>query len=36
MHSASTFLFDRDGNARLVTMSTDDSAMIAAEVQRLF
>jgi protein SCO1/2 len=35
MHSASTFFFDRDGNARLVTMSTDDSAMIAAEVQRL-
>ncbi len=35
MHSASTFFFDRDSNARLVTMSTDGAAMITAQLQRL-
>jgi protein SCO1/2 len=35
MHSASTFFFDREGNARLVTMSTDDAAMITAQLRRL-
>jgi protein SCO1 len=35
MHSASTFFFDRNGNARLVTMSTDDAAMITAQLRRL-
>jgi len=35
MHSASTFFFDRKGYARLVSMSTDDTAVITAELQRL-
>lgn len=35
VHSGSTFFFDRDGNARQVTMSTDDTAAITAQVRRL-
>lgn len=35
MHSASTFFFDRKGNARLVSMSTDDTALITTQLQRL-
>lgn len=35
MHSASTFFFDRNGNARLVTMSTDDTAAITEQLRRL-
>lgn len=35
VHSASTFFFDRDGNARWVTMSTDDTAAITAQLRRL-
>lgn len=35
MHSASTFFFDRSGNARLVTMSTDDAPAITAQLRRL-
>ena len=35
MHSNSVFFFDRAGNARLVTTSTDDIAGITEDVKRL-
>jgi protein SCO1/2 len=35
MHASSTFFFDRDGRARLVTTSTDDTAAIAGDIARL-
>lgn len=35
MHSDSLFMFDRSGAARLVTMSTDDAAALAAEIKSL-
>lgn len=34
-HSDAVFFFDRDGHARLVTTSTDDTAVIAADLTRL-
>ena len=35
MHSAAVFFFDRDGHARLVTLSTDDTRAVAADIERL-
>lgn len=35
MHSNAVFFFDRDGEARLVTTSTDDTAAMAEDVKRL-
>ena len=35
MHASSTFFVDREGHARLVTTSTDDTAAIAADIERL-
>lgn len=35
MHSSAVFFFDRDGHARLVTLTTDDTAAIAADIARL-
>jgi len=35
MHSNSVFFFDRAGNARLVTTSTEDTAGLAEDVKRL-
>lgn len=35
MHSDSLFMFDRSGRARLVTMSTEDTAALAAEIKSL-
>jgi len=35
MHSAAVFFFDRDGHARLVTLSTDDTRAVAADIARL-
>lgn len=35
MHSSAVFFFDRDGRARLVTLTTDDTAGLAADVKRL-
>jgi protein SCO1 len=34
-HSDSLFMFDRSGRARLVTMSTQDTAALAAEIKSL-
>jgi protein SCO1/2 len=36
MHAISTFFFDRDGRARLVTTSTEDTAAIAGDIRQLF
>ena len=36
MHSSAGFFFDREGEARLVTLKTDDTAALAADVERLF
>lgn len=35
MHSAAVFFFDAQGHARLVTLSTDDTAAVAADIARL-
>jgi len=35
MHSDSLFMFDKSGNARLVTMSTQDTTSLAAQIQSL-
>jgi protein SCO1 len=35
MHSSAVFLFDATGRARLVTLSTDDTAGLAEDVKRL-
>ena len=35
MHTSAVFFFDRDGSARLVTLTTDDTAGLAADVKRL-
>ena len=35
MHSAAVFFFDKTGKARLVTLSTDDTAATAADIERL-
>lgn len=35
MHASSTFFFDRDGRARLVTTNTDDTVAIAGDIERL-
>ncbi|MDE2133894.1 MAG: SCO family protein [Alphaproteobacteria bacterium] len=35
MHSSAVFFFDREGRARLVTLSTDDTAGLAEDVKRL-
>jgi protein SCO1/2 len=35
MHASSTFFFGKDGRARLVTTSTDDTAAIAGDIARL-
>ena len=35
MHSDSLFMFDRSGRARLVTMSTENTATLAAEIKSL-
>ncbi|MBU6472037.1 MAG: SCO family protein [Alphaproteobacteria bacterium] len=35
MHSAAVFFFDAQGHARLVTLSTDNTAAIAADIARL-
>jgi protein SCO1/2 len=35
MHSDAVFFFDRDGHARLVTTSTDDTVAIAEDLRRL-
>lgn len=35
VHSDSLFMFDRSGQARLVTMSTHDSAALAAEIKSI-
>jgi protein SCO1/2 len=35
MHASSTFFFDKDGRARLVTTNTDDTAAIAGDIARL-
>ena len=35
MHSDSLFMFDRSGRARLVTMSTQDTVALAAEIKSL-
>ena len=35
MHSDSTFFFDRDGRARLVTTDTNDTKAIEADIRRL-
>ena len=35
MHSAAVFFFDRKSHARLVTLTTDDTAAIAADIARL-
>lgn len=35
MHASSTFFFDANGRARLVTTSTDDTKSIAADIRRL-
>jgi protein SCO1/2 len=35
MHSASVFMFDRNGRARFVTMSTDHTAEIATQLEKL-
>ena len=35
MHSSAVFFFDRDGHARLVTLSTDNMAAVAADIERL-
>jgi protein SCO1 len=35
MHTSSVFFFDRDGNARLVTLATDDIAGLAQDLKRL-
>ena len=35
MHSSAVFIFDRDGRARLVTLSTDDTAGLAEDLKRL-
>lgn len=34
-HSAAVFFFDRQGKARLVTLTTDNTAAIAADMERL-
>jgi protein SCO1/2 len=34
-HSAAVFVFDRDGRARLVTLKTDDTAALTADMERL-
>jgi protein SCO1/2 len=36
MHSSAVFFFDAAGRARLVTLSTDDTAGLAEDVKRLF
>jgi protein SCO1/2 len=36
MHSSAVFFFDATGRARLVTLSTDDTAGLAQDVKRLF
>jgi len=36
MHSSAVFFFDRAGEARLVTLKTDDTAALAADIERLF
>jgi protein SCO1/2 len=35
MHASSTFLFDKDGRARLVTTSTEDTKTIADDIAQL-
>ena len=35
MHSSAVFFFDATGRARLVTLSTDDTAGLAEDVTRL-
>lgn len=35
MHSSAVFFFDREGAARLVTLKTDDTAAMAADIERL-
>jgi cytochrome oxidase Cu insertion factor (SCO1/SenC/PrrC family) len=35
MHSTAVFFFDASGRARLVTLSTDDTAGLADDVKRL-
>lgn len=35
MHSAAVFFFDETGKARLVTLTTDDTAAVAADIERL-
>ncbi len=35
MHSAAVFFFDAQGHARLVTLSTDGTAAVAADIARL-
>jgi protein SCO1/2 len=35
MHSNAVFFFDKDGDARLVTTDTSDTAGMAADVKRL-
>jgi cytochrome oxidase Cu insertion factor (SCO1/SenC/PrrC family) len=35
MHSASVFLFDRNGRARYVTMSTDHTAEVTTQLENL-
>ncbi len=35
MHSAAVFFFDRSGKARLVTLTTDNTAAVAADIERL-
>ena len=35
MHSEAVFIFDRDGRARLVTTSTDNTADIASDIRQL-
>lgn len=35
MHSAAVFFFDRAGHVRLVTLETEDTAALAADIERL-
>ena len=35
MHSSAVFVFDRDGHVRLVTLETDNTAALAADLERL-
>lgn len=35
MHSSAVFMFDADGRARIVTLSTDDTSALAADMERL-